>query len=177
MSRVGNLPITVPSAATVQIDGDLITVKGPKGELTSPIPEGIEATLEDGSLSFKRRSDQHVAIHGLARALAANAVAGVTEGFKKNLEIVGVGYRASVAGDVATFNLGYSHPIEVLAPEGVEIKIDNNTKIEVSGADKQKVGQVAAWIRSLRPPDPYKQKGVRYEGEELLKKEGKTGAK
>ena len=177
MSRVGNLPITVPSAAKVEIAGDLIKVKGPKGELEAPIPAGIEAKLEDGSLTFARQSDEHAAVHGLARALAANAVTGVTEGFKKNLEIVGVGYRASTAGQVAVFNLGYSHPIEILMPEGVEIKIDNNTKIEVSGADKQKVGQVAAWIRSLRPPDPYKQKGVRYEGEELRKKEGKTGAK
>ena len=176
MSRVGNQPITVPSAATVEITADEIKVKGPKGELTAPIPEGVEATLEEGSLSFKRQGDQHAAAHGLARALAANAVTGVTDGFKKNLEIVGIGYRAAVSGDVAIFNLGYSHPIEVLMPEGVEIKIDNNTKIEVSGADKQKVGQVAAWIRSLRPPDPYKQKGVRYEGEVLQKKEGKTGA-
>ncbi len=177
MSRVGNLPISVPSGAQVEIVGDAIKVKGPKGELESPIPPGIKATLEDGRLSFSRSGDQHAAGHGLARALAANAVTGVTEGFKKNLEIVGIGYRASVQGRVAVFNLGYSHPIEVMMPEGVDIQIDKNTKIEVSGADKQQVGQVAAWIRSLRKPDPYKQKGIRYEGEKLRKKEGKTGAK
>ena len=176
MSRIGRLPITVPSGATVAIEGGVLTAKGPKGELTAPIPQGIEAKLEDGTLSFERKNANDAANHGLARALAANAVTGVTEGHVKKLEIVGVGYRASVSGRVAVFNLGYSHPIEVLMPEGVDVKIDQNTKIEVSGADKQKVGQVAAWIRSLRPPDPYKQKGVRYEGEQLRKKEGKTGA-
>lgn len=177
MSRVGNLPITVPSAAKVQVDAERITVKGPKGELSAPIPQGVEAKLEDGSLSFSRQSEEYAANHGLARALASNAVVGVTEGFKKNLEIVGIGYRASVQGRVAVFNLGYSHPIEVLMPEGVDITIEQNTKIEVSGADRQKVGQVAAVIRKLRSPDPYKQKGVRYVGEQLRKKEGKSGAK
>lgn len=177
MSRVGNLPISVPPGAQVEIAGNAIKVKGPKGELESPIPPGIEAKLEDGRLSFSRSGDQYAAGHGLARALAANAVTGVTEGFKKNLEIVGIGYRASVQGRVAVFSLGYSHPIEVMMPEGVNIQIEKNTKIEVSGADKQQVGQVAAWIRALRKPDPYKQKGIRYEGEKLRKKEGKTGAK
>jgi len=176
MSRIGNLPITVPAGATVQIDGDVLTAKGPKGELTAPVPKGIEAKLDDGSLTFSRSSDEYTANHGLARALAANAVAGVTTGFKKELEIVGVGYRASVQGRAAVFNLGYSHPIEVLMPEGVDIAIDN-ARVTVTGADKQKVGQVAAWIRGLRPPDPYKQKGVRYLGEVLQKKEGKTGSK
>lgn len=177
MSRIGNNPIPVPAAAKVEIVDDLIRVKGPKGELTSPIPPGVEAKLEDGSLTLTRVSDNAAAFQGLARSLAANAVTGVTEGFKKQLEIVGVGYRASVAGRVAIFNLGYSHSIEVLMPEGVDITIDNQTKIEVSGADKQVVGQLAAMIRQLRPPDPYKQKGVRYAGEELRKKEGKTGSK
>ena len=153
-----------------------MTVKGPKGELSAPIPEGVSLELEDGTLTVKRAGDELAAFHGLTRALAQNAITGATTGFTKNLEIVGVGYRANVQGRVAVFSLGYSHSIEVLMPEGVDIKIDNNTKIEVSGADKQKVGQTAAMIRSLRPPDPYKQKGVRYVGEVLRKKEGKTGA-
>ncbi len=177
MSRVGNLPITVPSGADVKIENGVLTAKGPKGELTAPIPAGIEAKIEDGKVSFARESVQYAANHGLARALANNAIVGVTEGFTKNLEIHGIGYRASIAGRVAVFNLGYSHPIEVLMPKGVEIKIDSQTKIEVSGADKQQVGHVASLIRKLRPPDPYKQKGVRYAGEELRKKEGKTGSK
>jgi large subunit ribosomal protein L6 len=174
MSRIGNAPITIPSAAKVELGADVITVKGPKGELTAPIPTGVTAELQEGQLVFKRQSDEHAANHGLARALAQNAVTGATTGFTKQLEIVGVGYRASVAGNVAVFNLGYSHPIEVLMPEGVDIKVEQNTKIEITGASKQVVGQIAAMIRSLRPPDPYKQKGVRYAGEELRKKEGKT---
>ncbi len=177
MSRIGNAPISVPSAAKVEVGADVIKVKGPKGELTAPIPTGVTVKFEDGQLVFARQSNLHAANHGLARALAQNAVTGATTGFTKLLEIVGVGYRASVAGRVAVFNLGYSHPIEVLMPEGVEIKIDQNTKIEITGADRQAVGQIAAMIRSLRPPDPYKQKGVRYAGEELRKKEGKTGSK
>ena len=177
MSRVGNLPIPVPAGAEVKIEDGLLKAKGPKGELTSPIPAGIEAKLEDGKVSFARSSEELAAKHGLARALANNAITGVTAGFTRNLEIHGIGYRASIAGRVAVFSLGYSHPIEVLMPEGVDIKIDNQTKIEVSGADRQKVGHVASMIRKLRPPDPYKQKGVRYAGEVLRKKEGKTGAK
>lgn len=169
--------MTPPAGVQVEIEPGLIRAKGPKGELTSPIPEGIEAKLDNGSLVFTRLGDQYSANHGLARSLAANVVEGLTNGFKKELEIVGVGFRASVTGNVAIFNLGYSHSIEVVMPEGIEIKIDQNTKIEVSGADKQKVGQVAAVIRGLRKPDPYKQKGVRYVGEILRKKEGKTGAK
>ena len=176
MSRVGNLPIQVPSDATVAIEADRIRVKGPKGELTSPLPAGIEAKLDGAELSFKRRADEYAANHGLARAAAQNAVTGVTSGFTKNLEIVGIGYRAAVAGRVVVFSLGYSHPIEFFMPEGVEIKVEGQNKIEVSGANKQEVGQVAAMIRSLRPPDPYKQKGVRYAGEMLRKKEGKTGS-
>ncbi len=176
MSRIGNLPLTAPDGAQIEVEPGLIRAKGPKGELTAPLPEGIEAKLEDGSLVFTRKGDQYAANHGLARALAANAVQGVTTGFTKNLEIVGVGFRAAVTGNVAVFNLGYSHPIEVVMPEGVEIKVDQQTKIEVTGIDKQRVGQVAAMIRGLRKPDPYKQKGVRYAGEILRKKEGKTGA-
>lgn len=166
-----------PAGAQIEIEPGLIRAKGPKGELTSPIPEGIEAKLEDGSLVFTRSGNQYAANHGLARSLAANAVQGVTSGYTKNLEVVGVGFRASVVGNVAVFNLGYSHAIEVVMPKGIEIKIDQNTKIEVTGIDKQQVGQIAAMIRGLRKPDPYKQKGVRYVGEILRKKEGKTGAK
>lgn len=177
MSRIGNNPIPVPASAKVEITDDLIRVKGPKGELTAPLPPGITAELDGGQLKLKRASVNEAAFHGLARSLASNAVTGVTQGFQKNLEIVGVGYRASVAGRVAIFNLGYSHSIEVLMPEGVDITIDGQTKVQVSGADKQVVGQLAAMIRRLRPPDPYKQKGVRYVGEELRKKEGKTGSK
>jgi large subunit ribosomal protein L6 len=177
MSRIGNAPIQVPSAAKVEIGAGVIKVKGPKGELSSPIPDGIAVKLEGGELVFERKGVQYAANHGLARALAQNAVTGATTGFRKQLEIVGVGYRASVAGKVAVFNLGYSHPIEVLMPPDVDIKIEQNTKIEISGSDRQVVGQIAAMIRSLRPPDPYKQKGVRYAGEELRKKEGKTGSK
>ena len=176
MSRVGSAPIQVPAAAEVKVAKGLLRVKGPKGELTAPLPEGVTCDLEDGTLTLKRDSDEQAAFHGMARALAQNAVTGVTKGFVKNLEIVGVGYRAAVQGRVVVFSLGYSHAIELLMPEGVDVKVDQNTKIEVSGADKQKVGQTAAMIRSLRPPDPYKQKGVRYVGEVLRKKEGKTGA-
>lgn len=177
MSRIGKQTIEVPSGAQVDIQPGLLTVTGPKGELTAPIPDGIVFKFEDGSLSAERSSDQYAAVHGLARALANNAVIGVTKGFSKRLEIVGIGYRAAVAGRVVVFSLGYSHTIEVMMPEGVEVKVEGQTKIEVSGADKQAVGQVAAQIRKLRPPDPYKQKGIRYVGEKLRKKEGKTGAK
>lgn len=154
-----------------------LKVKGPKGELSCPIPKGIEFKLDNGALSVRRQNDEQVALHGLARALAQNAVTGVTKGFVKELEIVGVGYRAQVAGRVVIFNLGYSHPIEVLMPKGVDIKVDGQTKIQVSGIDRQLVGQTAANIRALRPPEPYKNKGVRYANEVLRKKEGKTGAK
>lgn len=154
-----------------------LKVKGPKGELTCPIPRGIEIKIEDGTLAVRRQNDEQAALHGLARALAQNAVTGVTKGFSKDLEIVGVGYRAQVAGRVVVFSLGYSHPIELLMPAGIDIKVDAQTKIKVSGIDRQLVGQTAANIRALRPPEPYKNKGVRYAGELLRKKEGKTGAK
>lgn len=177
MSRVGIQLIRLPSEAKVDIASGKLNVKGPKGELVCPIPRGIEFKLADGVLEVKRESDEHAASHGLARALAHNAVTGVTKGFSRELEIVGVGYRASVAGRVAVFNLGYSHPVEVLMPKGVEIQVEGQTKIKVSGIDRQLVGQTAANIRALRPPEPYKNKGVRYVGEVLRKKEGKTGAK
>lgn len=175
MSRVGKKPIPLPAGVKVQIGGELI-VEGAKGRLTVPVPEGIRIEKNDGTLEVKRDGDQYAALHGLTRALAANAVAGVSQGFTRELDIVGIGYRAEVKGDVIVFSLGYSHPIEFMLPPGVSCKIEKNTHIVLSGIDKQLLGQVAANIRSLRPPEPYKQKGIRYTGEALRKKVGKTGA-
>jgi large subunit ribosomal protein L6 len=177
MSRVGTKPIKLPAGAKVNVRPDVLEVKGPKGELRCPIPRGIVFKLEDSALVAERKSAEDTALHGLARALANNAVVGVTTGFTKQLEIVGIGYRAQVAGKVVIFSLGYSHPIEFLMPKGIDIKVDAQTKIAVSGIDRQLVGQTAAQIRALRPPEPYKNKGIRYAGEVLRKKEGKTGAK
>ncbi len=176
MSRIGLKPIQIPPEASVAIAAGTLTVKGPKGEVTCPVPDGVEFKLEDAVLSASRRSSHHAALHGLARSLAQNAVTGVTQGFAKNLEIVGVGYRAQVNGRIVIFSLGYSHTIEFMMPEGIEIKVDGQTKLTVSGIDRQLVGQAAADIRALRPPEPYKNKGIRYEGEILRKKEGKSGA-
>lgn len=175
MSRVGKKPIPLPAGVKVQIGGELI-VEGAKGRLTVPVPEGIRIEKNDGTLEVKRDGDQYAALHGLTRALAANAVTGVSQGFTRELDIVGIGYRAEVKGDVIVFSLGYSHPIEFMLPPGVSCKIEKNTHIVLSGIDKQLLGQVAANIRSLRPPEPYKQKGIRYTGEALRKKVGKTGA-
>lgn len=175
MSRVGRKPIPIPKGVKVTI-GEQLQVEGPRGKLTVPIAGGVQARLSDGNLEFTRDSEKQSALHGLTRALAANAVQGVASGFTRELDIVGIGYRAEVKGRIANFNLGYSHPIEVLLPEGVDLKIEKQTHLVVSGADRQLVGQVAANIRALRPPDPYKQKGVRYTGEALRKKVGKTGA-
>src|SRR6202046_4858242 len=175
MSRIGKKPIPLPSGGKVQM-GDQLQVTGPKGSLTVPIPPGIKIEQKDGKLELLRDSDQHAALHGLTRALAANAVQGVSTGFTRELDIVGIGYRADVKGKVATFTLGYSHPIEVLLPEGVVLKIDKQTHLVLTGYDKQMLGQVAANIRALRKPDPYKNKGVRYMGEVLKKKVGKSGA-
>ena len=177
MSRVGNQPITVPAEAKVTIGDVRLQVEGPKGTLECMVPSGIKFHLEEGVLTALRSSDEAAAAHGLARSLAANAVMGVTQGFTRHLEIVGVGYRAQVAGRVVVFSLGFSHAIELLMPEGIEIKVEKQTAITVSGIDKQLVGQTAAKIRALRPPDPYKNKGVRYAGERLRKKEGKASAK
>ena len=176
MSRVGLKPISVPSEAKVEIHPGRLDIKGPKGELSCPIPEGIEFDFSDGVLTAKRSLDAHAPLHGLTRSLAQNAITGVMTGFAKKLEIVGIGYRAQVAGRVVIFSLGYSHTIEFLMPEGIDIKVDNQTRITVSGSDRQLVGQTAANIRALRPPEPYKNKGIRYEGEVLRKKEGKAGA-
>jgi large subunit ribosomal protein L6 len=175
MSRIGNKPITLPPGVKVEIGRELL-VEGPKGKLAVPIPPGIRVERQNGALVVQRETDKHAALHGLTRALAANAVQGVSSGFTKELDIVGIGYRAEAKGRVVTFVLGYSHPIEMLLPEGIEVKVERQTHLVVSGADKQLVGQVAANIRALRPPDPYKNKGIRYTGEVLRKKVGKTGA-
>ncbi|RPI20041.1 MAG: 50S ribosomal protein L6 [Acidobacteriales bacterium] len=175
MSRIGKKPIPLPKGVKITI-GDQLLVEGPKGKLAVPLPRGIQVRQTDGILEFARESDQQAALHGLTRALAANAVQGVSAGFTKELDIVGIGYRGDTKGRVVTFTLGYSHPIELLLPEGVDVKIDKQTHVVVSGADRQIVGQVAANMRALRPPEPYKNKGVRYTGEVLRKKVGKTGA-
>jgi large subunit ribosomal protein L6 len=175
MSRVGKKPIPVPNGVKISV-GDQLQVEGPKGKLTVPIPNGVQVQQNDGHLEVVRDSDKFAALHGLTRALAANAVLGVSTGFTRELDIVGIGYRADVKGRIATFTLGYSHPIEVFLPEGVDMRVDKQTHLVLTGYDRQLVGQVAANIRALRPPDPYKNKGVRYTGEELRKKVGKTGA-
>jgi large subunit ribosomal protein L6 len=173
MSRVGKKPIPLPKGVKIAVGAEMV-VEGPKGKLHVPIPEGIQIRQSDGTLEILRDSDQRAALHGLTRALAAAAVQGVSTGFVRELDITGTGYRADVKGKIATFTLGYSHPIELLLPDGVDLKIDKQTHLILSGHDKQMVGQVAANIRSLRPPDPYKNKGVRYTGEVLRKKAGKT---
>ena len=177
MSRIGAKPIPVPSGVSISIASSEVRVKGPKGVLTSPLLPGIEVKL-DGSVArvSLREASAKRAYWGLTRALLANAVTGVSEGFQKELDIVGVGYRAQVKGRNVSFALGYSHPIEFTLPDGIDVRVEKNTHVVVSGADKQAVGQVAARIRALRKPDPYKQKGVRYTGERLIKKAGKTGA-
>ena len=177
MSRIGKKPIPVPSGVKIALTPDKVDVQGPKGKLTIGVPRGIRFEQKDGVLNALRDSDEHRALHGLARALVANAVTGVTTGFKKELDIVGVGYRAELKGKAVAFALGKSHPIEFKIPEGIQIAVEKQTHLVVSGADKGQVGQVAADIRSLRPPDPYKQKGVRITGERLKKKAGKAGAK
>jgi len=175
MSRVGKKPIPLPKGVKVQI-GDTLQVTGPKGTLSVPIASGVRVTELAGELHVVRAADEHAAAHGLTRALAANAVNGVSTGFVKDLEIVGIGYRADVKGKVATFTLGYSHPIEFLLPDGVDLKVEKQTQLQLTGYDRQLVGQTAANIRALRKPDPYKNKGIRYKGELLRKKVGKTGA-
>lgn len=175
MSRVGKKPIALPQGVAITI-GERLEVQGPKGKLSVPIPPGIRVERKDGTLELVREHDKLAALHGLTRALAANAVQGVSSGFTRELDIVGTGYRADVKGKIATFTLGYSHPIEFVLPDGVDLKVDKQTHLIVTGHDRQAVGQIAAQIRALRPPDPYKNKGVRYTGEVLRKKAGKTGA-
>ena len=175
MSRVGNKPIPLPKGVTISV-GEQLQVEGPKGKLTVPIPAGIKIKQENGIVQIARDGDEQAALHGLTRALAANAVNGVSTGFTRELDIVGIGFRADVKGRIATFTLGYSHPIEVLLPDGVDLKIDKQTHLVLTSFDKQLLGQTAANIRALRKPDPYKNKGIRYTGEVLRKKVGKTGA-
>lgn len=176
MSRIGKKPIAVPSGVKVQIAPSAVEVQGPKGKLSVNLPHGITLEQKGAELHAIRQNDDQAALHGLARALVANAVHGVTQGFKKEMDIVGVGYRAELKGKVVNFALGYSHPIEFPIPEGIQISVDKQTHLTVSGADRGKVGQVCANIRGLRPPDPYKQKGIRITGERLKKKAGKAGA-
>lgn len=178
MSRIGKLPITVPSGVDVQIEGQTVNVKGPKGTLSHTIAEPITLErAEDGTLQVKRPNDerQNRALHGLTRTLVNNLVVGVTAGYEKKLEIHGVGYRVQLKGSDLEFALGYSHPIKVEAPQGITFKVETPTRFSVSGIDKQLVGEVSANIRKLRKPDPYKAKGVRYEGEKIRRKVGKTG--
>ncbi|PXY17170.1 50S ribosomal protein L6 [Prauserella sp. PE36] len=178
MSRIGKLPITVPSGVEVTIDGQHVKVKGPKGTLEHTVPEPITVERdEDGVLSVKRPDDEREsrALHGLTRTLVNNLVVGVTDGYEKKMEIHGVGYRVQAKGSDLEFALGYSHPVLIKAPEGITFKVESPTRFSVSGIDKQKVGQTAAVIRKLRRPDPYKGKGLRYEGERIRRKVGKTG--
>ena len=179
MSRIGNKIIPIPQNVKVQISGNQVDVQGPKGQLSNTVPDGILFKLNDGQLTAIRSAEtkQQKALHGLARSLVANAVKGVTDGFQKELEIVGIGYRAEVRGKSVVFSLGFSHPIDFQIPTGINIAIEKQTRLFISGIDKQKVGQTAATIRALRKPDPYKNKGIRYAGEVLKKKVGKTGAK
>jgi large subunit ribosomal protein L6 len=177
MSRIGNKLIQVPSGVKIRIKDGSVDVQGPKGKLTVTVPRGIRFEQKDSTLVAKRDTEEHRALHGLARALVANAVTGVTTGFKKELDIVGVGYRAEVRGKNLVIALGFSHPVEFPIPEGIQIAVDKQTHLIVSGADKGQVGQISANLRGLRPPDPYKQKGIRITGERLKKKAGKAGAK
>ncbi|MGE4114949.1 MAG: 50S ribosomal protein L6 [Candidatus Nanopelagicales bacterium] len=178
MSRIGRLPISVPSGVTVDIDGSTVTVKGPKGTLTHEVASPIEvAKAEDGTVSVTRPDDERLSrsLHGLTRTLVSNMVVGVTDGYTKALEISGTGYRVTAKGQDLEFALGYSHPILIEAPEGISFAVESPTKFSVSGIDKQKVGEVAAKLRKLRKPDPYKGKGVRYAGEVIRRKAGKAG--
>lgn len=179
MSRIGKKPIPLPQGVKYEVKGNTIMVQGPKGQVENHLPAGVKLQTADGHIQVVRESDENAAVHGLVRALVSNAVNGVTQGWNKELEIVGIGYRAELKGkNMVVFTLGYSHPIEFPLPPGVTVAIDpKQTRLTVSGIDRQKVGQVSADMRSLRPPDPYKQKGVRYVGERLKKKVGKTGAK
>ena len=179
MSRIGRKPISLPAGVEVKIEDNVITVKGPKGVLSQSIPEDISIELKENELLCTRPSDakRHRAMHGLTRALVANMVTGVTTGFEKKLEMVGVGYRAQMQGSKLVLNIGYSHPIEIDPPQGVEFEVPAVTRITVKGIDKQLVGNTAADIRALRKPEPYKGKGVRYENEVVRRKAGQSGAK
>jgi len=179
MSRIGKAPIPIPDTVSVSLDGLAVTVKGPKGELSRTLPDGVTISQEGSTLvvrpsSESRRSRER---HGLSRTLVANMVEGVSKGFSRKLEIVGVGYRASVQGTKLVVSAGYSHPVEMIPPAGITFSVENNTNVFVSGADKELVGNEAAKVRAIRPPEPYKGKGIKYEGERILRKAGKTGKK
>lgn len=178
MSRIGKQPVELPSGVDAKVSAGTLTVKGPKGELSLTYHASMTVKVEDGEVVVERPSDQKVdrSLHGLTRSLISNMVEGVTEGFSKTLEIVGIGYRADMKGKGITLNVGFSHPIEYTPMEGVTLECPNQTTVVVSGADKQKVGQVAAEIRGFRPPEPYKGKGIRYKGEHIRRKAGKTAA-
>jgi len=177
MSRVGRKPVEIPAGVTVTLNGNTVTVKGPKGELTRTFHSDIEIKVEDNNVVVNRPSDEklHRSLHGTTRAIIANMIEGVSKGFERNLELIGVGYRAQKQGKKLVLNVGYSHPVEIEPEEGLEIEVPANTKISIKGTDKERVGALAANIRDVRPPEPYKGKGIRYEGEQVRRKEGKTG--
>ncbi len=177
MSRIGNNPIPLPAGVEVSVAGTTVTVEGPKGTLTQAIDPRITVTVDDGVVTVSRADDEREsrALHGLSRALIANMVTGVAEGYRKELQAVGVGYRAALKGKTLELQVGFSHPVQIDAPEGIDFEVPEPTKIVVSGIDKQKVGQVASDIRRVRPPEPYKGKGIRYVGEQVRRKAGKAG--
>ncbi|HEY7014896.1 MAG TPA: 50S ribosomal protein L6 [Streptosporangiaceae bacterium] len=177
MSRIGRSPVIIPSGVDVTISGREVTVKGPRGQLNMTVVQPIEVAQSDGVITVTRPNDEGEirALHGLSRSLIANMVTGVTEGYRKTLEIVGVGYRVQARGKDLEFSLGFSHPVPVIAPEGITLRVESPTRFVVEGIDKQQVGEVAANIRKLRKPDPYKGKGVRYQGEQIRRKVGKAG--
>ncbi|MFC4098346.1 50S ribosomal protein L6 [Paenibacillus xanthanilyticus] len=179
MSRIGRKPIQVPGGVNIDLDNSVITVKGPKGTLSRNIHKDMSVVVEESVINIVRPSDNklHRSLHGTTRSVIANMVTGVTDGFSKNLELVGVGYRASKSGDKIVLNVGYSHPVEITPESGIEFEVPSNTKIIVKGIDKELVGATAAKIRSVREPEPYKGKGIKYEGERILRKEGKAGKK
>lgn len=179
MSRIGKKPVVIPQKVNVSIEGKILKVKGPKGELFVTIPPGVEATIEDNQIKFTRTSDDKAirALHGLIRALSANIIEGVTNGYTRVLQIEGVGYKAEQRGKRILINIGYSHPVLVIPPDNITLEVPNPNTIKVSGIDKQLVGAVASKIRAIRPPEPYKGKGIRYEGEYIRRKAGKTATK
>ncbi len=179
MSRIGKRPVEIPSGVTVEVKENTVAVKGPKGELRRTLPQEMSVALENGTVAVTRPSDEkrHKALHGLSRTLVANMVEGVSKGFVKVLEIQGVGYKAEAKPYGVNLIVGFSHPVKYEAPKGIKISVENNTTVKIEGADKETVGQVAAELRSVRPPEPYKGKGIRYQGEQVRRKAGKTGAK
>jgi large subunit ribosomal protein L6 len=179
MSRIGKKPVTLPKGVAVEIQGNTVAVKGPKGELRRTLHSEMQVALADGQVTVARPRDEkrHKALHGLSRTLVQNMVDGVSKGFSKTLEIQGVGYKAEAKPYGVNLIVGYSHPVKYEAPKGIKISVENNTVVKIEGADKEAVGQVAAELRSVRPPEPYKGKGIRYQGEQVRRKAGKTGAK